>query len=151
MSDEPYPSERPSDSNRTTRSDGASATSGNQGGYDPYQPTQPYQGGYAAYQPAQPYQGGYAAYQSSYQVLEGEKAAQLALIFGIVGFFAAGIVLGPLAIWQSTKAERLGARATAGKILGWIVTVINVLAVLGFIVFFTVIIAGLGASAGLGS
>lgn len=54
---------------------------------------------------------------------EGEKAGRVSLILGIVGLFVLGIVLGPLAIMQSRKAERLGHKATAGMVLGWIATI----------------------------
>ncbi|MDQ0029572.1 hypothetical protein [Arthrobacter bambusae] len=43
-----------------------------------------------------------------------------ATIFGVVGIFVLGIVFGPLAIVQASKAEALGVKATAGKVLGWI-------------------------------
>ncbi|WDF33105.1 DUF4870 domain-containing protein [Arthrobacter agilis] len=112
--------------------------------HEPYPSEQPYQPSYQ--QPS--YQ---QLYQPSYQAMEGEKAAQLSLILGLVGFFVAGFVLGPLAIWQASKAERLGVQATAGKVLGWIVTILNVLAVLGVILFFGLIIAGFGATAGYNS
>jgi hypothetical protein len=43
-----------------------------------------------------------------------------ATIFGVLGIFVLGIVFGPLAIVQASKAEALGVKATAGKVLGWI-------------------------------
>ncbi|MHA7208419.1 hypothetical protein [Arthrobacter sp. MDT1-65] len=153
MSQDPYPGERPSPGGSDNPSDGGAY------GSRPYQPTQPYQqsyqpGGYppADYQPG-PYPGGgypvgpYQSYPPSYDALEGEKAAQLSLILGLVGLFVAGFVLGPLAIWQARKAERLGVPATAGKILGWIVTILYALAVLAMIVFFVILVVGLGATA----
>lgn len=54
------------------------------------------------------------------QSMAGERAAQLSLIFGIVGLFFFGLLFGALAIWQAAKAERLNKAATAGKVLGWI-------------------------------
>lgn len=51
---------------------------------------------------------------------EGAKKAKLSLILGIVGLFVFGIVLGPIAIVQANRAESLGAKATGGKVLGWI-------------------------------
>lgn len=143
MSQDPHPSERPSSGSHRNPYDGGAY--GGQGEYGPYQSTQPYQ------QPYQP--GGYqqGMYQPSYQAMEGEKAAQLSLIFGLVGFFVAGIVLGPLAIWQARKAERLGVPATAGKILGWIVTALYAIAALFFAVMFIIFFAGLGAAAGYNS
>ena len=79
-------------------------------------------------QPAQPYDP--ALSYSAQGAVQGEdpaKAAQLSLVFGILSLFLIGIVFGPLAIWQAGKAERAGADATAGKVLGWIGTVVGVL------------------------
>lgn len=145
MSQDPYPGERPSTGRPENPYADAGYTDEGQG-TAPYRSAPPYQQPYQ--QPYAPggYQPGY--YQPSYQAMEGEKAAQLSLILGIVGFFVAGFVLGPLAIWQASKAERLGVPATAGKILGWIVTLLNALAIVGVIVFFVVVLAGIGASAG---
>lgn len=139
MSQDPYPSERPS-----TGSHGNPYDGGAYGGQAPYQPTQPYGGGYQQGM----YQGGY---QSSYQSIEGEKAAQLSLILGIVGLFFAGIILGPMAIWQARKAENLGVPATAGKVLGWITTILYALGVLAGILFVIIILVGFGATASYGS
>jgi uncharacterized Tic20 family protein len=66
--------------------------------------------------PSQP--GAYGQPQPSKS--EGQSAATLSLIFGIVGIVFFGIIFGPLAIWQASKAEKLGVPATAGKIMGWI-------------------------------
>ncbi|WP_104167843.1 DUF4190 domain-containing protein [Arthrobacter sp. SX1312] len=137
MSQDPYPSELPSPGHRNPYDGGAY---GPAGGYPPNQP------GSSPYQQTGSYPSG--LYQSSYQTMEGEKAAQLSLILGLVGFFVAGIVLGPLAIWQARKAERLGVPATAGKVLGWIVTALYGLAILFGILFFVLVIVGLGATAG---
>lgn len=56
----------------------------------------------------------------------GEHLAQQSMILGAVGLFAAGIILGPLAIYYAGKAEKLNAPATAGKVLGWLTTILNV-------------------------
>ncbi|MEX5297583.1 hypothetical protein RCG67_02245 [Kocuria sp. CPCC 205292] len=42
-------------------------------------------------------------------------------------------MLGPLALWQASKAEALGVKSTAGKVLGWIDLVFGVLGL--FVVF----------------
>lgn len=47
------------------------------------------------------------------------KKAKKSLYIGIVGFFIMGIFLGFLAIVYAHQAEKIGARATAGKILGY--------------------------------
>lgn len=51
-----------------------------------------------------------------------QSAATAALVLSIIGFFTMPFVLGPLAIWQASKARRLGHAATAGWVLGWICT-----------------------------
>lgn len=58
---------------------------------------------------------------------EAGKARTASLVLGIVGLFLLGIILGPLAIMQANKAERLGERATAGKVLGYICTIFGVI------------------------
>ena len=150
MSQDPYPGERPTGSQESPYDGGASGTRSTPPPYQPTQPYQPYQSG--GYQPG-PYQSGghqagpYQSYQPSYAALEGEKAAQLSLILGLVGLFVAGFVLGPLAIWQARKAERLGVPATAGKVLGWVVTILYALAILATIVMLVIVFAGFGAMA----
>ncbi|MDQ0736325.1 hypothetical protein [Arthrobacter agilis] len=159
MSQDPYPGERPSTGGSADPSD--STAEGGAHGDRPYDPSQAYQqpyqqpyqqgayplGGYQPGYPAGGYQTGpYQSYQPSYEAMEGEKAAQLSLILGLVGLFVAGFVLGPLAIWQARKAERLGVPATAGKVLGWITTILYALAILAGILFFVILLIGLGAS-----
>ena len=67
---------------------------------------------------------------------EAATAAETSLILGIVGLFIFGIVLGPLAIWQASKAEKMGRSATPGKILGWIDTILGVGQILLFLAVF---------------
>lgn len=74
---------------------------------------------------------------------EGESASKLSMILGIISIFFAGLILGPLAIYQANKAEKLGAEATIGKVTGWIGTILAALWFLGFMFFFIV-----GISAG---
>lgn len=143
MSQDPYPSELPSPGHKNPYDGGAYGNAGGYGTPGGYPP------GSSPYQPTGNYPSG--LYQSSYQTMEGEKAAQLSLILGLVGFFVAGIVLGPLAIWQARKAERLGVPATAGKVLGWIVTALYALALLAGILFVVLIVVGFSATAGLSS
>lgn len=61
------------------------------------------------------------------QSTEGQSKAKVALICGIVGLFIFGIILGPIAIVQANRAEALGAKATGGKVLGWIDTIFGVI------------------------
>ena len=63
---------------------------------------------------------------------EGEKHKRNSIILGVIGLFLLGIVLGPLAIWQASKAQALGVPATAGKVLGWIDLVFGILGIFYF-------------------
>ena len=108
------------------------------GDNDPNAPRHQQQPGYE--QGQQPYQqSGYQ--QGDYQqgpgygpgAAQGENHKRNSVILGVVGLFLFGIVLGPLAIWQASKAETLGVRSTAGKVLGWIDLAFGVLGL--FVVF----------------
>lgn len=148
MSQDPYPNDRPSSSYPDQHDGGPS---GRQTGYQQYPPYQPHRQ-YPPYQPHQqyqPYQPGLyqpGMYALSARTVEGERAAQLSLVLGIVGFFVAGLILGPLAIWQAKKAEDLGVPATVGKVLGWILTVLYGGLLLLAILLVIVLFAGLGAA-----
>jgi uncharacterized Tic20 family protein len=87
-----------------------------------------------------------AYYTQSPQQVEAEKASQVSLICGIVGLFLFGIILGPIAIVQATKAEKLGKAATAGKVLGWIDTIFGVLGIIVFIMMIAGVFAAGSAS-----
>jgi hypothetical protein len=65
--------------------------------------------------------------------MEGQSKAKTSLICGIIGLFIFGIVLGPIAIIQANKAEALGTKATAGKVLGWIDTIFGLIGIVYFI------------------
>lgn len=56
------------------------------------------------------------------QAAQAQSAATTSLVLAIIGFFTLPFILGPLAIWQSSKARRLGHAATPGRILGWVCT-----------------------------
>lgn len=98
-----------------------------QPGYDPnqYPPAPQY---------AQPPQyAGYPPYQQQGYppgYLQGQKHKETSLIFGIIGLFVLGFVFGPLAIINANKAEALGHQATAGKVLGWVDSIMSILGVL---------------------
>lgn len=56
----------------------------------------------------------------------GSTYATLSIVSAAIGFFFFGIVLGPLALFFASKAEKMGADAKVGKILGWITTILSV-------------------------
>ncbi|MHA7154824.1 hypothetical protein [Arthrobacter sp. TMN-50] len=68
--------------------------------------------------------------------MQGQKHAQMSLVFGIIGLFFFGIVFGPLAIIQAGKAEKYNQASTIGKVLGWISTIWALLLIVGFFLFF---------------
>ena len=105
---------------------------------NPYQPNQPQtpQGQYGSYNTPS---GGYVpsappAYGYDATPQEAKSAATLSWIFGILGILLLPIVFGPLALWQAKKAERLGASATAGKVLGWISIGLLIIGIIGGII-----------------
>ena len=64
---------------------------------------------------------------------EGQGKATASLICGIVGLFLFGPILGIIAIVLAGQAERLGVKATGGKVLGWIDVILGVLGIAFFI------------------
>lgn len=104
----------------------------------PYSQQQPgYQGGQQPAYQGGDHQGQHSGHQGGYQQgpgpAQGESHKRNSVIMGVIGLFLLGIVLGPLALWQASKAEALGVKATAGKVLGWIDLVFGVLGL--FVVF----------------
>jgi|GEM_PF-591002 len=103
---------------------------------------QPY-GGQPAYG-AQAFPGQMPSYGAPYAGQSGPMAqyqatkdAQTSWILGLVGLFVTmGIILGPIAIHYANKAERGGAKATLGRVLGWLCIIEFVFAVLAIIAFF---------------
>jgi hypothetical protein len=73
---------------------------------------------------------------------QAQTQAQTALILGIVGVVVTivGVILGPIALSQAGKAERGGADATAGRVLGWISTILGGLLALFFVAYFVFVI-----------
>lgn len=63
-------------------------------------------------------------------VNEGAKLAKQSWIFGLIGFFIFGIILGPIAIYKATQAKAMGSSATLGLTLGIIDTVFSVLGII---------------------
>lgn len=68
-----------------------------------------------------------------------QSAATAALVLSIIGFFTAPFVLGPLAIWQASRARRLGHESTPGLVLGWICTLWGVAVIALPILFFLLV------------
>ena len=77
---------------------------------------------------------------------EGAKLANNALTMAIIGFFCAGLILGPLAISNAKKAKDLlregddgYGKAVAAEIIGWIVIGLTVLSLIitGFTYIFS--------------
>lgn len=69
--------------------------------------------------------------QKTPEQLAGEKAAQTSLVLGIIGlvcnfivswwsFGLPSLILGVIGIFKANEAERYGAAASAGRIMGWI-------------------------------
>lgn len=58
----------------------------------------------------------------SMESAQAQSAATAALVLAIVGLFTVPFVMGPLAIWQASRARRLGHDAGPGWVLGWICT-----------------------------
>ncbi|WP_211489818.1 DUF4190 domain-containing protein [Georgenia thermotolerans] len=117
----------------------------------PYQSSQP-QYGYGepqqqapngGYPPAAPPAYGGNGYGYNQSAADANSAATLSLVFGILGVVLLPI-LAPFALWQASKAEKLGKSATAGKVLGWIGVVFLAVGV----VFFLLFLIGLAASGG---
>ena len=118
----------------------------------PYQSSQPQHGYNEPYQQAPHAGGGYPpaappAYGNGYgynqSAADANSAATLSLVFGILGVVLLPI-LAPLALWQASKAEKLGKSATAGKVLGWIGVVFLAIGV----IFFLILLIGLAAGGG---
>ncbi len=91
----------------------------------------------------QPWGSAEAAGIASLQAtIQGQRAANQATVFGIIGLFIAPFVFGPLALVKARAANRLGVSATTGRVLGWIDIAFCVIGV----VVVVVLLAGFAAS-----
>lgn len=76
-----------------------------------------------------------ASPQDAQQQVQAAKSAETSLVLGIIGVVMLP-VLAPFALWQAYKSEKLGGRATAGKVLGWVGVALLILGVLWLIAVF---------------
>lgn len=108
-----------------------------QPGFDQTQQPQYTQQGYQQYPPV--------SRPTPQSTSRARSTGDKSLIFGIIGFFFLGIIFGPLAISNVSKAEALHHSATPGKVLGWIATIVSSLW-LTFVIIIAVsaIISGAG-------
>jgi hypothetical protein len=76
---------------------------------------------------------------------EADQAARVSVICAIFGFVfpVISLILGPIAISQANKAQRLGRNASIGKVLGWVVTLWGGLWLIG--TFMSMVFGGLAA------
>jgi Sec-independent protein secretion pathway component TatC len=82
----------------------------------------------------------YFAYASGLSTPEGIRQAKLSLYFGVIGLFIMGIFLGFLAVLYAHRAEKIGTRATAGKVLGYLDIVLGIGFSFLILTFFTPLI-----------
>lgn len=73
--------------------------------------------------------------QDAHQQVQAAKSSEASLVLGILGVVILPI-LAPFALWQAYKSEKLGGRATSGKVLGWVGVVLLILGLLWLILFF---------------
>lgn len=89
------------------------------------------------------FQGQNVYAQPSFERQQAEKDAQTSMILGIIGLVTGlGFILGIIGLVYANKAVKGGAKATAGKILGWLGIISSVL-----IVVFVVVAIVLAATA----
>ena len=97
--------------------------------------------------------------QKTPEQLAGEKAAQTSTVLGVIGlvcnfivswwlFGLPSLILGVIGIFKANEAERYGAAASAGRIMGWINAAIGGLFL---IVFGGILLLGLIGIAGAAS
>lgn len=70
--------------------------------------------------------------QDAQRYADATRSTDTSLVLGILSVTVLPL-LAPFALWQANKAEKLGGRATAGKVLGWVGLVMLVLVILWFV------------------
>ncbi|GAA2113113.1 DUF4190 domain-containing protein [Kocuria atrinae] len=73
--------------------------------------------------------------QDAQQQDQAARSSEASLVLGILGVVILPI-LAPFALWQAYKSEKLGGRATSGKVLGWVGVALLILGILWAILFF---------------
>jgi len=68
-------------------------------------------------------------------------------VLGILGVVVLPL-LGPFAIWQANEAEKLGVPATAGRVLGWVGTVLLGVFLLFFGIWITAVLFLIASNGG---
>lgn len=58
--------------------------------------------------------------------MDGMRAKDNAVMYGLLGFFFLGIIFGPMALLSARKAEKHYGPATFGKVLGWLDILISI-------------------------
>lgn len=76
-----------------------------------------------------------ASAQDAQQQDQAARSSEASLVLGILGVVILPI-LAPFALWQAYKSEKLGGRATSGKVLGWVGVALLILGILWAILFF---------------
>ena len=117
---------------------------------------------YQNQQPAQPAYQQQPTYQQpmyAQPMMAGEQAAQTSMTLGVVGlvliliFFGGpvSLILGIFAVKKAGEAERMGAMASGGRVMGWICIVVGCLETLAMLIpvaafIITIIFAASSAS-----
>lgn len=73
--------------------------------------------------------------QDAQQQDQAARSSEASLVLGILGVVILPI-LAPFALWQAYKSEKLGGRATSGKVLGWVGIALLILGILWTVLFF---------------
>ena len=78
---------------------------------------------------------------------QAQSRATTAMILGIVGLVSGfGVILGPIALVQAGKAAEGGADATAGRILGWVSTILGAVMLLLIVAWLVFVLSMLGSA-----
>ena len=127
--------------------------------YQNQQPAQPAYQQQPTYQQPMYAQPMMAVVPKTPQQIAGEQAAQTSMTLGVVGlvliliFFGGpvSLILGIFAVKKAGEAERMGAMASGGRVMGWICIVVGCLETLAMLIpvaafIITIIIAASSAS-----